>query len=46
MNHNQNDGLLKMIRRTDPMISFYLDFATKQEGLRRFIDSEGLLSPE
>ncbi len=20
MNHNQNDGLLKMIRRTDPMI--------------------------
>ena len=21
MNHNQNDGLLKMIRRTDPMIS-------------------------
>ena len=24
MNHNQNDGLLKMIRRTDPMIyQFY-----------------------
>ena len=22
MNHNQNDGLLKMIRRTDPMISY------------------------
>ena len=21
MNHNQNDGLLKMIKRTDPMIS-------------------------
>ena len=20
MNHNQNDGLLKMIKRTDPMI--------------------------
>ena len=27
-------------------LAFYLDFATKQEGLRRFIDSEGLLSPE
>ena len=23
MNHNQNDGLLKMIRRTDPMIFLY-----------------------
>ena len=26
-------------------LAFYLDFATKQEGLRRFIDSKGLLSP-
>ncbi len=23
MNHNQNDGLLKMIRRTDPMIYYH-----------------------
>ena len=23
-------------------LAFYLDFATKQEGLRRFIDSKGL----
>ena len=23
MNHNQNDGLLKMIRRTDPLISTF-----------------------
>ena len=26
-------------------LAFYLDFATKQEGLRRFIDSKGLLTP-
>ncbi len=26
-------------------LAFYLDFATKQEGLRRFIDSKGLQSP-
>ena len=26
------------------LLAFYLDFATKQEGLRRFIDSKGLLS--
>ena len=25
MNHNQNDGLLKMIRRTDPMIFFCVE---------------------
>ena len=31
---------------SDTIMAFYLDFATKQEGLRRFIDSEGLLSPE
>ena len=24
MNHNQNDGLLKMIKRTDPMINCLL----------------------
>ena len=24
MNHNQNDGLLKMIKRTDPMINLIL----------------------
>ena len=26
MNHNQNDGLLKMIRRTDPMILHWAHF--------------------
>ena len=26
MNHNQNDGLLKMIRRTDPMIFLDVTF--------------------
>jgi len=29
MNHNQNDGLLKMIRRTDPMILYSSFFFTK-----------------
>ena len=29
MNHNQNDGLLKMIRRTDPMILKLIIIITK-----------------
>jgi len=37
--------LAKGISKVMMPLAFYLDFATKQEGLRRFIDSKGLLSP-
>ena len=39
MNHNQNDGLLKMIRRTDPMI---LDSSKEGNRNSTISDSQGL----
>ena len=46
MNHNQNDGLLKMIRRTDPMILYaekYRVFGKNRVGK---IDTKGLFTED
>jgi hypothetical protein len=41
MNHNKNNGLLTMIRRSDPMITTGIKRQTLQHGLNIVVDANG-----